>query len=85
MRIPCCRLQVLGLQRARDGVEAEMKGLVLARHTAESTGAAARGRVAGLEAACEAHAFQIEMLTAHLTAARHSKVRRTTYTLRSKS
>ena len=57
-----------------------MKGLVLARHTAEIAGAAARGRVAGLEAACEAGASQIEMLTAHLTAARHSKVRPTAYT-----
>lgn len=62
------------LQLAREGVEAEVKGLSLARHTAESEGAAARGRAAGLEAACEAQASQIEMLTAHLTAARHRRV-----------
>lgn len=64
---------------ARDGVEAEVKGLSLARHAAESEGAAARGRAAGLEAACEAQASQIEMLTAHLTAARHRRVRPTQY------
>ena len=67
-------MQVLGLQRARDGVEGEVAALVVARQAAETEAAAARGRVAGLEAACLQHTADIEELTSLLTAARHSKV-----------
>ena len=65
---------MLGLQRARDGIEDEVAALVVARQAADSEAAAARGRVAGLEEACLAHTAEIETLAAHLTAARHSKV-----------
>ena len=74
-RLFSCRPQMEELRVGRAAVEVQVRDLTVARSSAEADAAAASGRAAGLEAACQAHMTRVTALSAQMAELQQSQAR----------
>ena len=67
--------QVQELRAGRAAIEEQVRDLTVAHSSAEADAAAARGRAAGLEAACQAHVARVTALSAKMAKLQQAQAR----------